>query len=624
MDYWVTSFDFANPYDRAVDVWLYGQASAGEKLITDLDGSSAWSHKFTIPSSGTYTLASSNAAQALKMGWMDAYASLPVQGIATYTRIRNGVPIAKVTAEAAQRTVEYLNIANRNLGLAIANPQNFPISVTVLVRDQNGNFAGSDAVNLPPWGHTAFNLYGRFPSLPQDFRGTVHVGTDASTTWFLAWSLTDDGSGVSSALPAGNFRRPVNQRDRIQNVFYSLLDAFDNQVGGAIPELEFIDDVSMGPNAYVRPQPGAVEEGGVTQALGELLADSADELAAVIAHELGHVAQFREGGTVYDSNPERDADIRGTILVLEARYDPYALAGALSKLSMASGQAGLVTQWEAYTSGEIHGSFNDRLSTVYRRSATSVRCQAWPVFAMTTGRSIIRIFRRPRWSAEEREPHRAVRARAVPHLLRSTLRCCWTGQRKSNCHSGREPGGGCGSRAVSFTRFCSKAGLQIPSAGSLGPFGSLVAPLRVSWTFGEQRLRQSEGGLPTTATSRSLHGRGWKRKDARSRPLPPRRFSKSRPALSFHSPRGCLISRAKSGFWSGICTGIFSFEIRGIRGRFCGKAVDKPEPSGNDLSKRNGTLPWRGVTPVVRGRALPVPCFGTGRAPRNQRFRMWR
>ena len=365
-DYWVTSFDFANPYDRSVRLWLYGQNSAGQPMSLQLGGKTATEHIFDIPASGSFTLASPTAPQALQFGWVDAYANMPIQGIATYTRIRNGVPIAKVTAESAMQTVQYLNIANRNLGLALANRSGSPIKVFVLVSDHNGVQQGEHPVDLPAWGHTAFNLYTPFPNLPQDFRGTVSVTSESGAAWFLAWSLTDDGSGVSSALPAGGFRRPVNQRDRIENVFYSLMEAFDEQVGGAIPELTIIDDVAMGPNAFARSRVGDVEEVGITLALGELLADSSDELAAVIAHELGHVAQFREGGTVYDANPERDADIRGTILALGARYDPYALAGALSKLSMASGQVGLMTQWEAFSSGEIHGSFNERLSTAFQ------------------------------------------------------------------------------------------------------------------------------------------------------------------------------------------------------------------------------------------------------------------
>ena len=203
------------------------------------------------------------------------------------------------------------------------------------------------------------------PNLPQDFRGTVRVSTPTGKTYFLAWALTDDGSGVSSALPAGHYRRPVSQWDRIENVFFSLSAAFDEQIGGPMPELSIIDDTSMGPNAFARERGGQVEEIGVTLALGELLADSPDELAAVIGHEMGHVAQYREGGTLWEMNPERDADVRGTILALGAGYDPYALAGALSKLEMASGTAALMTQWESFTSGEIHGSFNDRLATVY-------------------------------------------------------------------------------------------------------------------------------------------------------------------------------------------------------------------------------------------------------------------
>jgi hypothetical protein len=364
-DYWVTSFDFANPYDRPVRVWLYGNAGNGESMPLSLGGNTSTEHVFDIPGNGSFTLESPSAAQDLRIGWVVAYAAMPVQGIATYTRYRNGAAYAKVTAEAAPQTVEYLNIANRNVGLALANRNEFSITLDVDAVDEHGNFAGHHSVTLPAWGHTAFNLYGPMPNLPQNFRGTVRVSTPAGKTYFLAWALTDDGSGVSSALPAGHYRRPVSQRDRIENVFFSLSAAFDEQVGGTMPELSIIDDTSMGPNAFARERGGQVEEIGITLALAELLADSADELAAVIGHEMGHVAQYREGGTLWEMNPERDADVRGTILALGAGYDPYALAGALAKLEMASGTASLMTQWESFSSGEIHGSFNDRLATVY-------------------------------------------------------------------------------------------------------------------------------------------------------------------------------------------------------------------------------------------------------------------
>jgi hypothetical protein len=49
-----------------------------------------------------------------------------------------------------------------------------------------------------------------------------------------------------------------------------------------------------------------------------------------------------------------------------AGYDPYGAAGALAKLYMASGTAGLVAQNFDNISGDVHGSFNNRLALIFQ------------------------------------------------------------------------------------------------------------------------------------------------------------------------------------------------------------------------------------------------------------------
>ena len=103
-------------------------------------------------------------------------------------------------------------------------------------------------------------------------------------------------------------------------------------------------------------------------ALAELIADSESELAFAVGHELGHVYQYRTRRREFDAaNPERDADIWGMVSSLIAGYDPYAGAGTLAKLAMATGQAGLITQlFEGlFSPVEAHGSFNDRLARIH-------------------------------------------------------------------------------------------------------------------------------------------------------------------------------------------------------------------------------------------------------------------
>ena len=67
----------------------------------------------------------------------------------------------------------------------------------------------------------------------------------------------------------------------------------------------------------------------------------------------------------FNSDVEFDADIWGTIIALTAGYDPYASAGTLAKLSMATGDAGLASQFENQLSSDAHKSFNTRLDNVF-------------------------------------------------------------------------------------------------------------------------------------------------------------------------------------------------------------------------------------------------------------------
>ena len=100
-----------------------------------------------------------------------------------------------------------------------------------------------------------------------------------------------------------------------------------------------------------------------TLGLSELISDSPSELAAVLGHELGHVFQQRRGRRIFDStNAEFDADVWGLFLALYGGYDPYGAAGAMAKLAMVTGTAGLIQQFEQQLAPDAH----KRLPNVYR------------------------------------------------------------------------------------------------------------------------------------------------------------------------------------------------------------------------------------------------------------------
>lgn len=362
-DYFRTDFDFVNSNDEMVILSLQGYDDTGRPMSIELNGSSAMPLIFYIPANGTLTLRTTRATQPLN-GWVQVYADLPIQGIATFTRIRDGIPMAKVTAEPSKRTPLYRNLANRDVGIALANPSPNFVSVSVAAYSSGGSEQGTKIKVLPPFGHTAFNLGNEISGLPQNFSGSVFLAGSESSDRFVAWAVHDDGSRVNSALPAGAYARPVSHEELITKIYALVSRAAKSHLGLPAVNLSILGGADV--NAYSV----GTENIAMTLGLAEILGESPDEIAFVLGHELGHIYQARHGNSLtFDPNKERDADIWGTFFALGAGFDPYAMSGALAKLSMVTGTAGFLSQTQSYFDNllipEAHGSFNDRIANVF-------------------------------------------------------------------------------------------------------------------------------------------------------------------------------------------------------------------------------------------------------------------
>jgi hypothetical protein len=125
----------------------------------------------------------------------------------------------------------------------------------------------------------------------------------------------------------------------------------------------------------------------IPYSMSELISDSPSEIAFIVAHELGHQIQYRTRSLVFPlvdgNNPETDADIVGMVLSLSAGFDPYAAAGAIGKLAMGTGTAGL--QAQAYQDTEVslgvdpHLSWGTRINNLW--TLLNAACAAPPVSA---------------------------------------------------------------------------------------------------------------------------------------------------------------------------------------------------------------------------------------------------
>ncbi len=347
-DQWQTSFVFVNPHPSIpANLVLSMFSDDGQPLSLNLSGGFGSVQGFTVPPSGSLTLRSSISFTTTITGYAIATADLPLQATVLFTRIMNGVPQAEISAAATLPSQQYVSPATSNLGVAIVNIYNSPKNFLITALDSNGVQVGSSSLSLEPLQHLSFTLSNQIPSLPAGFTGSVRiVPTALPADQFLAWTLGVDG-GLMASLPPGRLAWPISHVDRIWLVYRKLLAAAPAAVAGL-----GINDVNLNAlgvvHLVISPEQviNALGRPGVVQidlSLSQLISDSPSELAFIVGHELGHVAQFQHRTTLKVADAEQDADLFAMTLMVLAGYDPYGGSGALAKLSMVSGRAGLLS-----------------------------------------------------------------------------------------------------------------------------------------------------------------------------------------------------------------------------------------------------------------------------------------
>ena len=387
-DQWQTSFVFVNPHPSLpAHVVLYTYGNDGQPLNLDMGGGGSRLQAITISPGGSRTLRSSISFPVVVTGYAEAFTDLPVQATVLFRRIVNGVPRVEVSAPATLPSQKYFSPATRDLGVALVNIYPVAKSFQMTALDSNGVASGSSVISLAPFEHKSFNLVERIPGLPKGFTGSVQIiPATVATDQFLAWTLNADGE-VISTLPPGRLAWPIDHFDRIWLVYNKLLAAAPAAVASlglagvnlnapGVLTLAISSDQII--NAFARP--GVVQ---INLSMSELISDSPSELAFVVGHELGHIAQLQRGGTLVIAEKEQDADLFGVLLMINAGFDPYAGAGALGKLSMLTGHAGILAA-AIDDLADPHGSFNARIDLMFStlnlacsQAAVSLYCGAY-------------------------------------------------------------------------------------------------------------------------------------------------------------------------------------------------------------------------------------------------------
>jgi hypothetical protein len=252
------------------------------------------------------------------------------------------------------------------------------ITFSLKAFDRDGNVAADPIqITLGPGQETLFRVGDKLPKLTAT-GGAITIGAvNRPHDVLVASSLSGDGTGYFATLPRGGASWPISHWDRIWLVYRQVSNAAVSAgILPSVPDLKILDGQII--NAYA--QGGTTV--GVTLGLSQLISDSPSELAFALAHELGHIYQQQnKGALLFHSDIEFDADIWGTVISLFAGYDPYAAAGTLAKLSMATGDVSLISQFEDQLSSDAHKSFNSRLDNIF--SQLVIACSSSDALAQT-------------------------------------------------------------------------------------------------------------------------------------------------------------------------------------------------------------------------------------------------
>lgn len=373
-----TAITLLNPATSPANVTLSFFQDDGSPLAINFGAGPISSLKVTIPPVGTTVLRSSASSVVPLTGWALGISDTPLQGTVQFRAIANGVPQQEVSALATVPAVSYVSPATALTGIALVNLyKSSPQSLAVTVFDSLGATRGTTTVTVPPNGHRSFNLNALFPALTTSFAGSLKVvSTSPQQPYFVGWTLSVSDSGILSSYPPGPRASPIDHVTRIRDVYAKTIKTADlifsptlsalgykgiSLTSASVP-LRILENNTL--NAFATRADNSIS---IELALSELISDSPSELAYVIGHEIGHIIQYKTGRNVLGEtqNAEEDADLWGMVLALFAGYDPYGAAGALAKISMANDQSSLLSQNFDNMSGDLHGSFNNRISRVY-------------------------------------------------------------------------------------------------------------------------------------------------------------------------------------------------------------------------------------------------------------------
>ena len=378
-DHWNIAVILSNPStlenEATVNLHFFGENGKPLEILINGSADPSSSTVVKLPPLHTKALNIIDGPPTSVNGWLYAYSTSPTSAHMYLTNIRDSQVVSTIGVQPTVPAFNHTFQVQHDSRISIANIfGDVPITVPMALVSSNGIPISSLDINLPPAAQKSYIISEIFSIDESPFLGLAVIGPSsvrgsqcpecplrvADIRPHVASGTSLESSESPISLPRGNLAFPRSHRDEIWFVFHSIANIAKPFVGEPAVRLRILNDQTV--NAYAR---GGMEV-GFSMGLAELIGDSRSEVASVIGHEFGHIYQQRFNSYQFDSNREHDANFWGLLLGLFAGFDPYGAAGALAKLSMATGRSSLADQFfEDIPVADAHQSFNTRLSKLF-------------------------------------------------------------------------------------------------------------------------------------------------------------------------------------------------------------------------------------------------------------------
>ncbi len=198
-----------NPGTTDTSVMLDFFDKDGKPLALSIEGSQRTSYSVpVVRAKGAFRLVTDGAFSTPNVGWVKVTAQQPIGGSAIFqtvagTLISSEAGVAS-SPLASHFTAYVSSLENAQSGLAICNPNNGPVTVTLKLRDTMGNLVETRQLSLTPGGHVASFFSGQgqwFPAGFEEFEGTLEVVADGGPVSAVGVRYDNANSTVFATIP---------------------------------------------------------------------------------------------------------------------------------------------------------------------------------------------------------------------------------------------------------------------------------------------------------------------------------------------------------------------------------------------------------------------------------------